>query len=530
MKKPTALITALLLLCLTLLPALPGVPARAAQDYYNVSVTTDGHGTVTADPALAAPGSAVCVNARPESGYVVDSITWTADGVSRSVMDGGCFIMPEADVDVFAAFRPMQVEIYRITVVSGPGGSAAAPESAAYDFPVTVNVYPDAGYELERLTYTANNVTKTVFEGTSFIMPQGDVTVNATFRRIGAAQHLITVSCGPGGTALVSAAAAESGDTVTVSVYPETGYAVDTVTYTAGGITRTAADLSFVMPDADVAVSVTFKPLAPAADRVTAAESEGGRIELSDTSAAPGDYVTVTVYPDAGFTCASLSVVDEQGQTVPTLSPEPGVFSFIMPAAAVTVSAVFTADSCPAAPYTDVDTGLWYHEGIDFVLSRGLMKGVAADRFAPDGTLDRAMLVTILFRLEGEPAVSGGNTYSDVAAGSWYEPAVRWADANGIVSGYGNGSFGPGDSITREQMAAMLMRYAAYRGRDTRQRADLSAYADSAEISAWALTSLQWANAAGLINGRSAALLAPRGTTTRAEAATILQRFCASVL
>lgn len=176
-------------------------------------------------------------------------------------------------------------------------------------------------------------------------------------------------------------------------------------------------------------------------------------------------------------------------------------------------------------PFTDV-SGHWALEAIQYVYDKGLMGGTSDTTFAPDVTLNRSMLATILYRLEGEPAVNGSATYTDVAADAYYAKAVSWATENKIVSGYGNGFFGPADNITREQMAAMLYRYASYKGYDVSRSGDLKVYTDADSIGSWAVYALRWANAEGLINGRTSSTLVPAGTATRAEAATILMRFC----
>ena len=187
--------------------------------------------------------------------------------------------------------------------------------------------------------------------------------------------------------------------------------------------------------------------------------------------------------------------------------------------------AEYAALTAPVAlPFTDV-TGHWALDSIRKVYDLGLMTGTKATRFSPDTALNRAMLVTILYRLEGSPAVSSASVYTDVATGAWYTDAVAWAAQHGITVGYGNGKFGPTDDITREQMATILLRYAQYKSYDTTASADLRAYNDAGSISAWALEALQWANGAGLISGRSSTLLAPAGSTTRAETAVILVRF-----
>lgn len=175
-------------------------------------------------------------------------------------------------------------------------------------------------------------------------------------------------------------------------------------------------------------------------------------------------------------------------------------------------------------PFTDVNNH-WAYSAIKRVYNRGLMLGVSDTRFAPDQALSRAMLATVLYRLADEPDVTADNPFTDVPAGQWYTNAVIWAAANGIVSGFGDGTFRPNAPATRAQAAVMLCRYAKLAGRDTTQRADLSAYADAAEIPSWALAEMQWANAAQLIRGRSDTILAPNAGTTRAEMAKILSTF-----
>lgn len=175
-------------------------------------------------------------------------------------------------------------------------------------------------------------------------------------------------------------------------------------------------------------------------------------------------------------------------------------------------------------PFTDVNNH-WAYSAIKRVYNRGLMLGVSDTRFAPNQALSRAMLVTVLYRLADEPDVTADNPFTDVPAGQWYTNAVIWAAANGIVSGFGDGTFRPNAPATRAQAAVMLCGYAKLAGRDTTQRTDLSAYADAAEIPSWALVEMQWANAAQLIRGRSDTILAPNAGTTRAEMAKILSTF-----
>ena len=177
-------------------------------------------------------------------------------------------------------------------------------------------------------------------------------------------------------------------------------------------------------------------------------------------------------------------------------------------------------------PFTDVKTTDWFYDEVCYAYEHGLMQGTSATTFDPDGTTSRGMIVTILYRLEGEPSFMNANIFTDVVPDSWYEKAVVWANGKSIVEGYGNEKFGPDDPITREQLATIMYRYANYKGYDTAAKADLSDFVDSGKISGYALDAMKWANAAGLINGIGASKLDPQGDAARAQAAAILMRFC----
>lgn len=193
------------------------------------------------------------------------------------------------------------------------------------------------------------------------------------------------------------------------------------------------------------------------------------------------------------------------------------------------IEVLFTADYTQEPgmllPFTDVSWNHWAYSAVKRVYTRGLMVGVSDTSFAPGQTLSRAMLASILYRLAGEPAVTAENPFTDVPADRWYTDAVIWAAENGIVVGCGDGTFRPNAPATRAQTAVMLYAYANFAGRNTSQRADLSAFADAADVPSWALAEMQWAHAAQLILGRDGKLLAPNAEATRAEMATILSTF-----
>lgn len=247
--------------------------------------------------------------------------------------------------------------------------------------------------------------------------------------------------------------------------------------------------------------------------------------------------VSLTVTPAAGESLLRLTVTDGSGAAVEVRDLGGGKYSFTMPESAVTVRALFSGGpescglgaDCPAARFEDLDLTAWYHDGIHYCAERGLMNGVSADAFAPSATATRAMLVTTLWYLEGRPQVNYLMSFADVGQGLWYTEAVRWAASEGIVEGYSDAVFAPGDPITRQQMAVLFYRYAQYKGWDVSARSDLSGYEDASEISAWAQSAMSWANAESLVTGVSAEALTPKAAATRAQVATMLLRFCRSM-
>ena len=175
--------------------------------------------------------------------------------------------------------------------------------------------------------------------------------------------------------------------------------------------------------------------------------------------------------------------------------------------------------------FTDVPDFEWYRDSVAYVFGKGLMNGVTEDSFAPDSPVSRGMLVTILHRMAGAPAAAEAMTFPDVEPGFYYEAPIAWAAENGIVNGYPDGSFGPEDSVTREQMATILSRYAQNQGVDTSAAADLSVFSDRDMVNDYAVAPFAWANAVQLINGVTADTLVPQGQATRAQMATIIMRY-----
>ena len=325
----------------------------------------------------------------------------------------------------------------------------------------------------------------------------------------------------------------EAGETVTIYAGTKTGYSFDR--WVTRDVTLRNADdsrVSFVMPAHDVTIRATW-------DRddddtsssgktypIYIEETRDGEVESSHKRAAAGTTITLTVEPEDGSELVKLTVVDEDGDKINVrYHSRTDEYTFTMPASEVTVKAVFDSD----LPFKDVSVDSWYYDAVSYVYRNGLMNGISATRFAPNAKLNRAMIAQVLYNLEGETR-SYPTVFSDVADSAWYADAVNWAADKGIVEGYGNGKFGPEDNITREQMAAILYRYADYKGYDVRASARLSGFADEDQVSDWAEEAMSWAVAEDLMDGKGNNRLDPTGTATRAEVATILMRFCETIV
>lgn len=262
---------------------------------------------------------------------------------------------------------------------------------------------------------------------------------------------------------------------------------------------------------------------------VTVKSADNGTVAVSPKNAEKGDTVTVTVTPDEGYVLASLTVTDKDGDKVSTTKGEDGKYTFKMPASAVTVEAVFAEEGTVSElPFEDVKVEQWFYDAVKYVYDNEMMNGVSATEFAPDASLTRGTIARVLFNLEG--AASGAAaTFDDVPADAWFADAVNWAAANDIVTGYGDGTFGPDNNITREQMATILYRYAQFKGYDVSVKGDLSAFTDGADVSEWAKDALSWCVGVKLINGRDNGTVDALGTATRAEIAQIFMNFCENI-
>lgn len=266
--------------------------------------------------------------------------------------------------------------------------------------------------------------------------------------------------------------------------------------------------------------------------KVTTSAVNNGGVNASPSNAEKGATITITLSPDKGYKLDKLTVTDGSGKTVSTVKKSDTVYTFTMPASAVKVgvSYVKATETPSETKFNDVSANDWFASAVDYVTGKGMMNGTADNTFSPKANTTRGMVVTVLYRLENQPSTSAA-FFTDVASGAYYANAVAWANANGIVSGYGSGKFGPNDKVTREQLAAILYRYAQYKKYDVSVGEDTNilSYDDAQSISSYAIPAIQWACGAGVVTGKSGSKLDPKGNATRAEVAAMLMRFCENV-
>ena len=274
----------------------------------------------------------------------------------------------------------------------------------------------------------------------------------------------------------------------------------------------------------------TYIPPANPNYRIDIPDFENGTVTADPAAAKAGAKVTLTATPDEGYAVGTITVTDRFGDAVKVTENADGTYTFTMPNGQVTVTATFVETEEPVAePFIDVAEGDWFYDAVVYAYQNELMDGVGGNRFAPNSETTRAQLVTILYRLEGEPAVSGDLPFTDVEAGIWYTDAILWAAENNIVNGVSDTEFAPGDDLTRQQLVTILYRYAEAKGYDVSASADLSGYPDAGQVQDYAQPAMAWAVAENIIQGMEDGTLKPAGNASRAQIATILMRFCEDV-
>ena len=331
------------------------------------------------------------------------------------------------------------------------------------------------------------------------------------------ANHIVAVSSTIGGS-VTGGGEYNGGETVTLTAIPDNGYRFAGWTVTGASVADlTAATITFTMPRVgNVTALASFVPVS---------SSGGTDISSESVSAKAGELVRVKLPAGKSETEYLPCYTDNSGTLalVPVSAVIDGYVTFLAPQ-----SGTYRFTSNPAA-FSDT-VNHWAAESIAFCAARELFKGVGGGRFAPNEPMTRAMFATVLYRIAGMPAVSGANSFYDVAAGQWYTDAILWGQSTGIISGYGNGLFGTNDLVTREQMCVMLSRYLQWAGYELPAVTAAKQFGDKAQISKWAADNVAFCQTRGLINGQPNNRFAPKANATRAENSTVLQRMILAIL
>lgn len=548
-----------------------GITADSGKNGYGAH-TEDG-GTVTAEPTIEAPGvmtyrCTVCGHERTEEIPKLEHVhewsgAWSADGVHHwhECAADGCPITDNSQKDGYGKHLydgPMDTDCnvcgYVWTVlpepelpggddgemlqlVSKPGISEVPPELLGIEeLNTPAKVEEKMRTELTSVSSIPEEQTAVYDVSLMVSTDNGKTWVKATEENFPASGLTVTLPY-PDGTNMsyeftvvhmftTSFFGKKPGETEKLS--PKN--TPDGIQFTVTGLSPISIGWTEPKPVDPAPYSPDYHiPLAVLTYPVTVAGANHGEVSVDMACAARGDTVTVTVSPEQYYSLESLTVLDENGGKVKSVRQDENTFTFEMPGRGVSVEAQFvsmvighigSAHRCPARNFIDLDTSMWYHDAVDYVLDKGIMDGFANGRFNPDDTLTRAQLAQILYNAQGKPYVGTPCPFAD-ASGTWYADAVRWACARGIVNGYGNGTFGGNDPITREQLAVMLWRYAG-----SPATASIGVYFnDAGEVSGYALDAVRWAVKNGILNGDGLGQLDPKGMATRAQAAQMLKNF-----
>lgn len=534
-------------------------PYTDSYGYYEITPSCDStKGSVTLSRNRANYGDNVTVQIYPAAGYRINTVfVQDYEGVRNY---GDAYMIQfdcRGDTVVEVSFIEVGTGMYELGYVDYPDNTVRvsftdsrgyAISSANQGDTVTMTVNTVSGYKIKSVAYSNSlgyitggyySYDSTQFSYT-FTMEARDTYFTINTEATGA--YSISVSSANSYYGSVSIKngieKANYGDTVTFTVRPAYQYILKSVSvYTNDSyrqsiqVTRDKYDwntFSFTMPAAGVVIAPTYT-----SDYYTISVDGGSHGSVSIEAEPAGinsyygirnEYVYIDATPNTGYKVKSVTVVDKYNDSIKVYeSSTANRYYFTMPDSNVTVNVEFTP-RVMSNPFTDVRSTDWFYDAVNYVYSEGIMDGTSVYMFSPNNATSRGMLVTILWRLAGEPVVTG-TSFSDVSSSSYYYYAVLWASKYGIVDGLGNNMFGPDQAITREQFAVILYRYAQHCGYSTSANSTLVGYADSNKISSYALTAMRWACGAGLFEGDERANLNPQGQTTRAAAAKLLMTF-----
>ena len=513
-------------------------------------------GTLDSDKAMASAKELVTITATPYNGYKTVEVYYILSGSYGLKVQADYvgynqwqFTMPNAAVEVYATFKYdpyYPVYDYHAINVTSDGHCTVDVKNWAYcgEY-VTIKLSNfDTGYAFSYLKVNGEFVKPYGFNGYlsyTFKMPHNNVAIEVGTTSVSGKYYIDTsydstlggvevwVNNNYVGNDWHQGSWADYNDTVSFKVKPY--YSDDVVSVSVVG-KRTGWTCScdynsysgwytFTMPNEDVTINVDFRS---GVHKVYVDKVTDGKLTVSDDWAKYGQIVYITAVPDYGCTLSSLSVRTATGDSVRVYNAQKAdTYYFYMPDQYVSVSAVFTG-KYTSLPFNDVSYGDWYYDAVQFVYSKGIMDGVDYYKFAPNGTITRGMILTMLWRMAGEPFEMPVTSFTDVEIGRYYTTAVAWACRNGIADGMGESTFGPNDAITREELVTLLYRYAQYFGHSC-IGTSIEGFADAGSVSSYAYNAMCWAYKAGVVTGTTGSRLNPQGTASRAEAAQMIMSF-----
>lgn len=520
-------------------------------DQFPIDIVQSTGGSVNASLKAAAKGTEITLSYTANANYTFAGYNVQTQSGTAVTVENGKFTMPSEGVTVSATFvynqPPVTPTKYDISTwdnsktgfIQVKGGISQAEEGDTVKFLVggyytdncDITIYKDGTYSTVEYYLASDGYY-------AFTMPANDVTIRAYFYDDYVGTYSITKDVEGDGSIYVRSSA-DRGDTVWIEASPNAGQSLTSLRVFYGEPWAYGdkgyygywdeADVHyseywdayyFTMPADDVVVYARFTDGAT----VDVIAGDHGDAKVSSRYAEKGDWVYITAYPDEGYEVDSVTVTDSLGRSVKVTELSYDYFLFTMPGTSVDVKVTFRAKDYDV--FYDVSRGDWYYKAVRFVHEKGIMEGTGTHYFSPEADLSRGMLATILYRLEGSPSVSGYSGFSDVADTAYYAKAVAWAKANGIVNGVTATAYEPDTAVTREELAAILCRYAAFKGKDTAISYDyLAGFSDANTSHVYARPALNWAVAYDIINGQGNGVLAPRATATRAEVAQVLMNY-----
>ena len=512
---------------------------------YTITATAGSGGSISPSQEIVTEGDSQTFTITPDPGYEIDAVQVDGSPVSHSGSTY-TFTNVQSDHTIHVTFQqtaqpPETTYTIRVTADPAGGGSVTGGGTYAENVSVTVVATANNGYHFVKWTEGGSEVSANasytfdvkgdrtlaaVFEQDSVIPPDpGHTHAWATSWSRDATHHWR--ECTAQGCDL-----SDNSQKDGYALHASGGWIVDTQpTASASGQRHKECTVCGQITETEVIPATggssgggsytppTYKP------DVTRPSEGGGAAAVFPANPGRGDTVTVTPKPDQGYEVDQITVTDQNGNPVEVTVEPDGTYTFRQPNGRVKIEVTYKpvqpVETPWSSPFADVSEGDWYYEAVRFVQERGLMNGYSDGQFGPNDNLSRAQLAQILFNKEGKPGVNYLMDFSDVADEAWYAEAIRWAASQGIVGGYGNGTFGPDDPITREQLAVMLWRYS---GSPAATNKELY-FNDTDEISGFALEALRWAMENGILNGYDDGRLAPMGQATRAQAAQMLKNF-----